>query len=96
MREIGDAVDAKVTPLLDQEQQQKFQAMREEHRRELIEKVGGKLIEKLESQLVHCPRCAQVESISPGGVAVCFGSSRPSARHAGQIVVFTMRPRISQ
>ena len=41
LKQIADDVDAKVTPLLDQQQQQKFQAIREEHRRELIEKMGA-------------------------------------------------------
>jgi uncharacterized protein DUF3604 len=49
LRQIADSIDAKITPLLDPEQQKKFQAIREEHRRELIEKLGGKLVEKTES-----------------------------------------------
>ncbi len=40
LKKIADEIDAKVTPLLDQQQQQKFQAIREEHRRELIEKMA--------------------------------------------------------
>ena len=51
LKQIADEVDAKLTPLLDQQQQQKFQAIREEHRRELIEKLGGKLMEKLETNM---------------------------------------------
>ncbi len=49
LKQIADEVDAKVTPLLDQQQQQKFQAIREQHRRELIEKLGGQMMEKLEN-----------------------------------------------
>src|SRR5271157_5022017 len=49
LKQIADEVDAKITPLLDQQQQQKFQAIREEHRRELIEKLGGKMMQKLET-----------------------------------------------
>src|SRR5260370_42396269 len=49
LKKIADEIDAKITPLLDQQQQQKFQAIREEHRRELIEKLGGKMMEKLDS-----------------------------------------------
>jgi len=50
LREIGAAVDAKVTPLLNPEQQQKFQEMREHLRRRILEKAGGELTEKVESQ----------------------------------------------
>ena len=41
LKQIGSAIDAKITPLLDQQQQKKFQAIREEKRRELIEKMGS-------------------------------------------------------
>jgi len=51
LKKIADEVDAKLTPLLDQQQQQKFQAIREEHRRELIEKLSGQLIEKAENKI---------------------------------------------
>ncbi len=51
LKQISDEVDAKVTPLLDQQQQQKFQQIREEHRRELIEKMGGKLVQKVETDI---------------------------------------------
>ena len=47
MKQIGDEVDAKITPLLDQQQQQKFQAIREEHRRKLIEKMASQVMEKV-------------------------------------------------
>jgi hypothetical protein len=49
LKQIADEVDAKATPLLDQQQQQKFQAIREEHRRKLVEELGGQLMEKLEN-----------------------------------------------
>jgi Protein of unknown function (DUF3604) len=49
LKQIADEVDAKITPLLDQQQQQKFQSIREQHRRELIKKLAGKMIEKLET-----------------------------------------------
>ena len=51
LKKIADDVDAKVTPLLDQQQQQKFQAIREEHRRELIEKMSSQVMQKAESEL---------------------------------------------
>ena len=51
LKQIADDVDAKITPLLDQQQQQKFQAMRDEHRRELIEKMGSQVIQKAEAKV---------------------------------------------
>jgi hypothetical protein len=51
LKKIADDVDAKLTPLLDQQQQQKFQAIREQHRRELIEKMGSQLMEKAEAKV---------------------------------------------
>ncbi len=51
LKQIADDVDAKVTPLLDQQQQQKFQAIREEHRRELLEKMGTQVMEKAEAKV---------------------------------------------
>ena len=51
LREIGEAVDAKVTPLLNPDQQQKFQTMRERLRRRFIEKAGEQLTEKVETRV---------------------------------------------
>ena len=51
LKQISDDVDSKVTPLLDQQQQQKFQAIREEHRRELVEKLANQVIVKAEADL---------------------------------------------
>jgi len=51
LKQIADEVDAKITPLLDQQQQQKFQAIREEHRRELIEKMASQVLEKIKGGL---------------------------------------------
>jgi hypothetical protein len=50
LREIGAAVDAKVSPLLNPQQQQKFQEMREHLRRRILEKAGGELVEKVQSE----------------------------------------------
>ena len=49
LKQLSDEVDAKLTPLLDQQQQQKFQAIREEHRRELVEKLGGEAMQKIDN-----------------------------------------------
>ena len=51
LKQISGAVDAKITPLLDAEQQKKFQALREENRRKLIEELGNKALQKAEGQL---------------------------------------------
>ena len=51
LREIASSVDGKVMPLLNPEQQQKYQAMRERLRRRLIEKAGTELVEKVESDV---------------------------------------------
>ena len=51
LKEISSAVDAKITPLLDPAQQQKFQAIREENRRRLIEELGGKALQKVEGEI---------------------------------------------
>ena len=42
LRAIGSAIDAKITPLLNPEQQQKFLALRDAARREMIEKMAGR------------------------------------------------------
>ena len=51
LKQIAEEVDAKITPLLDPQQQQKFQAIREEHRRELIEKMASQVMQKVESKM---------------------------------------------
>jgi hypothetical protein len=51
LKQISDEIDSKVTPLLDQQQQQKFQAMREEHRRQLVEKLAGQVMQKVEGDV---------------------------------------------
>jgi hypothetical protein len=51
LKQISDEIDAKVSPLLDQQQQQKFQAIREEHRRQLIEKLAGQVVQKAKADI---------------------------------------------
>jgi hypothetical protein len=51
LKEISSAVDAKISPLLDPEQGKKFQAIREENRRKLIEELGSKAIQKVEGAI---------------------------------------------
>ncbi len=51
LRQISSAVDDKITPLLDPAQQQKFQALREENRRKLLEELVSKLGQKTENEL---------------------------------------------
>jgi hypothetical protein len=49
LKAIVDDLDSKVTPLLNADQQKKFQEIREQHRRELIEKIGSGLVQKAEN-----------------------------------------------
>ena len=49
LKAIADDLDSKITPLLNADQQKKFQEIREEHRRELIEKIGSGLVQKAEN-----------------------------------------------
>ncbi len=51
LKRIADSVDGKITPLLNSDQQQKFQAIREEHRRQLIEKMGSQVLHKVENDV---------------------------------------------
>jgi hypothetical protein len=51
LKKIADEVDGKLTPLLDQQQQQKFQAIREQHRRQLIEKLASQIKQKVETEV---------------------------------------------
>jgi len=50
LREIGKGFDAKMTPLLNAEQQKKFEAMREEMRRHMIEEMASELETKLKAE----------------------------------------------
>src|SRR5215469_1736387 len=49
LKQIADELDSKIMPLLNADQQKKFQEIREVHRRQLIEKIGGKLVQKAET-----------------------------------------------
>jgi hypothetical protein len=51
LKQISDEVDGKVAPLLNQGQQQKFQAIREQHRRELLKKMADQVIQKLKGEV---------------------------------------------
>jgi len=48
LKQIADDLDSKITPLLNADQQKKFQEIREEHRRALMEKIGGEIVQKAE------------------------------------------------
>ena len=48
LKQISDELDSKITPLLNADQQKKFQEIREEHRRQLIEKMSSQVVQKLE------------------------------------------------
>ncbi len=49
LKQIGSAIDAKITPILDPAQRPKFQAIRNEARRRLVEEMGSKLLQKAET-----------------------------------------------
>ena len=51
LKAIADDLDSQITPLLNADQQKKFQEIREEHRRELIEKIGSGLVQKAENSV---------------------------------------------
>ena len=51
LKQIADSLDSKITPLLNPDQQQKFQAIRDEHRRELIEKMASQVVQKVGTDL---------------------------------------------
>jgi len=52
LRGIGVAFDEKLKPLINTDQHQKFQAMRDEMRTRLIEKMGSEALHKLEADAV--------------------------------------------
>jgi hypothetical protein len=51
LRQLGVSFDEKLTPLLNADQQQKFQAMREAFRRRMIEEMAEKALQKVESKV---------------------------------------------
>ena len=53
LREIGVSFDEKLKPLLNADQQQKFQTMRENFRRRLVEEMGEKAMQKVRSEVTQ-------------------------------------------
>jgi hypothetical protein len=51
LKQIADDLDSKITPLLNADQQKKFQEIREAHRRELMEKMGDQAKQKVEADV---------------------------------------------
>jgi len=51
LRQIGTTIDAKISPLLDPEQQKKFETLREKARRRILEAVAAKAVERLKTEL---------------------------------------------
>ena len=51
LKQITGSAEAKITPLLDPQQQQKFQAIREENRKKLAEELGSKAMQKAEGEI---------------------------------------------
>jgi hypothetical protein len=48
LKQIADDLDSKITPLLNADQQKQFQEIRDQHRRELMEKIGSEIVQKAE------------------------------------------------
>jgi hypothetical protein len=49
LRKIGSSIVDKITPILNPQQQQKLQSIREDVRRRLVEKMAGEVIQRLEA-----------------------------------------------
>jgi Protein of unknown function (DUF3604) len=49
LKQIGSSIDAKITPILDPAQRPKFQAIREEARKRILEEMESKLLQKAEA-----------------------------------------------
>jgi hypothetical protein len=52
LREIGKSFDARMTPMLNAEQQKKFQAFREQLRRQIIEQIATQALDTIEAKLM--------------------------------------------
>ena len=53
LKQISSSIDAKITPLLNADQQKKFTEIRDQFRREMVEKMSGKLVQKAEAEISH-------------------------------------------
>lgn len=51
LKQISSSVDAKITPLLNADQQNKFTEIRDQYRRQLIEKMGSAALQKAEADI---------------------------------------------
>jgi len=51
LKQIGSSIVDKITPVLDQQQQQKFQSIRDDVRRRLIEKMASQVTQKAEADV---------------------------------------------
>jgi len=51
LKEVGSAIDAKIAPLLNPQQQQKFQVIREDARRRIFETMGSEAVHEAEGKL---------------------------------------------
>jgi hypothetical protein len=49
LKKIGNSITDKITPILDPQQQQKFQGIRDDARRRLIEKMADQVLEKIDA-----------------------------------------------
>src|SRR5262249_45442549 len=86
LKQIGSSIVDKITPVLDQQQQQKFQSIRDDVRRRLIEKMAGQVMQKTEAAV---PRRGGADDAPRAGVQtrgrLCGLPRRaPGARGAGE------------
>ncbi|HTO49730.1 MAG TPA: DUF3604 domain-containing protein [Burkholderiales bacterium] len=51
LRKLGASFDEKISPLLNSEQQQKFQGVREQMRRRIVESMADEVLQKLQSEV---------------------------------------------
>ena len=51
LKQITGSIDSQITPLLNADQQKKFTELRDEYRKQLLEKMSGKLVQKAGTEL---------------------------------------------
>ena len=90
LRKLGVSFDEKISPLLNPDQQQKFQTMREEMRRKMIEEMAEQALQKAKSESSGCSPTCTGSAEEPGGESAwirrsgsgCLPCPRPALSHA--------------
>jgi hypothetical protein len=87
LRKLGASFDDKVSPLLNPDQQKKFQTMRAEMRRKMVEEMVAKALQKVESEVhlgkpnVHNQRGCRLQGSSGRTPAIPQPGARFSCEH---------------